>query len=127
MGDDLSMSEFPSDADDAFAKLSIPLDKAEPLPARSLKRYVVLAVLAGWAGGHNLYARRYVVATVQAVLFIGSVITLIALPADAVGADGTSLGLFLLSAVPWLVLVWVGLELFWVRTCGDGAPLRWRI
>ena len=64
--------------------------------------YIILGLLLGWFGIHNIYAKRNNVAAVQAILFLMFFWTII---------------------VPFVLVVWSIIEICTVKTDGDGIPM----
>ena len=70
---------------------------------KSRKIYIILGLLFGWFGLHNLYAKRNNVGAVQLILFLMFFWTLI---------------------VPFILVVWSIVDVITVKVDGDGLPMR---
>lgn len=79
-----------------------PINPVTVVPTKSRGIYVILGIFFGLLGIHNFYAGRFLQGAIQAVLVIVT-------------------GILIVPAV--LVLIWVIVELFVVRTDGAGRPL----
>jgi TM2 domain-containing membrane protein YozV len=70
---------------------------------KSRKIYIILGLLFGWFGLHNLYAKRNNVGATQMILFLMFFCTLI---------------------VPFILVVWSIVDVITVKADGNGLPMR---
>jgi TM2 domain-containing membrane protein YozV len=70
---------------------------------KSRSTYIILGLLFGWFGLHNIYAKRSNVGAVQLILFLMFFWTLI---------------------VPFILVVWSIFEIITVKNDGNGIPMR---
>jgi hypothetical protein len=113
--------------EEALALLNAPLVKRDPIAPRSRWVYLVLAITLGLFGAHNWFARRYVSAGVQVVLwvFAFSVLVTVVIVGTEGGGDLIITMMFFLLFYPVFMCVWILIELGSVKECGDGAMLEW--
>ncbi len=70
---------------------------------KSRGAYIILGLLFGWLGAHNIYAKRNNVGAVQLIIFLMFFWTLI---------------------VPLILVVWSIVEISTVKNDGNGIPMR---
>ena len=81
---------------EVFAPLVVKIPK-------SRSTYIILGLLFGWFGLHNIYAKRNNVGAVQLIFFLMFFWTLI---------------------VPFILVVWSIVDVITVKVDGDGLPMR---